>query len=276
MGYYVDVVGPAIYDTFFDHGREGARALMDRLQAHVRPEMNVLDVGTGTGFAAFEAAKLVPRGHVVGIDMEEQAIALAQYKARRLCLDNLSFEIGDARQLRFQDEHFDVVLGSQVIGSPEMQSFFMAEMVRVLKPSGVLGLVRPNPPGSALMEFMNDTTLRMSKAANKEPPELFASRSADPNFVSQLLTESKLHVILCDQFVVANSGDFAKMTLNLIAQSGTLSWFTARALHLQSDDKQAVVNGILEYLETGQKVLAEEYGGELELECTLAMATKPA
>lgn len=55
----------------------------------------VVDIGTGVGRLAFDAARVAR--HVVGVDPYEDAIRSAREQARREGLRNLEFRVGDAR-----------------------------------------------------------------------------------------------------------------------------------------------------------------------------------
>ena len=54
------------------------------LRARLRPDMRVLDVGTGTGAVALRCSPLVSGGEVIGVDISPQMLAIAR---RRECVD---------------------------------------------------------------------------------------------------------------------------------------------------------------------------------------------
>jgi len=56
---------------------------------------SVIDIGTGVGRLAFDAARVAR--HVVGIDPYEDAIRSAREQAKREGITNLEFRVGDAR-----------------------------------------------------------------------------------------------------------------------------------------------------------------------------------
>src|SRR5215210_3283652 len=72
----------------------------------------VLDVGTGTGIIALQAAEKVgPQGKVVGIDLSEGMLAAAAAKASRAGLSSrVEFRRMDAEALGLEDQSFDGVL----------------------------------------------------------------------------------------------------------------------------------------------------------------------
>jgi len=71
----------------------------------------VLDIACGTGQPALPAAERVgPSGWVLGLDLSEDMLKVAQEKAQARGLSNLEFRLGDAEATDFEPESFDVVL----------------------------------------------------------------------------------------------------------------------------------------------------------------------
>lgn len=107
-------------DHTSDHDRLLAQgALIDPLtrrflqDAGLTPGMRVLDLGSGAGNVARLAADLVgPTGHVVGIDSDPTAVALA---AEVTETDNVEYRVGDIQSLDEVDDGFDVVVGRLVL-----------------------------------------------------------------------------------------------------------------------------------------------------------------
>jgi SAM-dependent methyltransferase len=93
----------------------------------------ILDVATGTGYAARRLKRQYPRAEVVGIDASPEMVAIARHNAEEEGLD-ISFEVGDAAQLGFEDAGFDLVLCQN---APP----FCDEMLRLLRPRGKALLV---------------------------------------------------------------------------------------------------------------------------------------
>jgi len=97
----------------------------------------VLDLGTGPGEPALTIAeRLGSRGRVVGVDLSEKMIALAQQVAVARSLSNTEFHVMDCAALTFADESFDAAtscFGFQIFPDPERAS---REAFRVLRPAG--------------------------------------------------------------------------------------------------------------------------------------------
>jgi SAM-dependent methyltransferase len=108
----------------------------------------VLDLGCGTGRDAYLASKLVgPEGRVIGVDMTEAQLAVAEKhvrtQTRRFGDDtpNVSFRHGyieDLGDAGIVDDSVDVVISNCVLNlSPDKRAVF-SEIFRVLKPGGEL------------------------------------------------------------------------------------------------------------------------------------------
>lgn len=71
---------------------------------------------------------------VIGIDIDETAI---EYARKNYSKRNLKFAVGDAMNLQFEDNAFDVVISSHVYEHVPDAATMMDEIYRVLKPNGV-------------------------------------------------------------------------------------------------------------------------------------------
>ena len=89
-----------------------------------------LDVGTGTGAAAFILAQRWPEAEIVGVDLAGGMLAEARRKTPAE-LDRVRFEEADAQRLPFADGSFDLVTLSNMIP-------FFDELARVLSPGGAI------------------------------------------------------------------------------------------------------------------------------------------
>jgi ubiquinone/menaquinone biosynthesis C-methylase UbiE len=91
----------------------------------------VLDLGTGTGRAAFLLARHYPEAEVVGVDIAPAMLA----EARRLTPPELAgrvrFEEADAERLLYRDASFDLVSLANMIP-------FFPELARVTAPGGAV------------------------------------------------------------------------------------------------------------------------------------------
>lgn len=96
----------------------------------------VLDVGSGTGALSSVAAGMAgPSGHVMGIDLSAAYVAFASARHREA---RIRFEVGDARQLRFEGGMFDRTLSLLVLNFIPDRAKVLDEMIRVTRPGGTV------------------------------------------------------------------------------------------------------------------------------------------
>lgn len=103
---------------------------------HPQPGARVLDVATGPGYVA--AAFAEAGCEVVGLDLTEAPLALAEQMRQQRGLANLSFQVGDAEQLSFADQSFDVVVSRYALHHCEDPQRVLAEMARVCRLQGAV------------------------------------------------------------------------------------------------------------------------------------------
>jgi len=124
------------WDRLFD---EQIAFLNHRLvaDARLRSGLRVLDLGSGTGYPALLAAQTVgPTGSVIGLDLAADMLAVAERKAKRLGLTNVTFRGGDVTTLPFEAASFDAVTSRFcLMFLPEIPKA-AAEIARVLKLGG--------------------------------------------------------------------------------------------------------------------------------------------
>ena len=103
----------------------------------IQSGMQVLDVGPGTGFPLIELAQILgPTSNLVGIDPWHEAIKRAQWKIDRQGLDNVKLVEGDARNIPYGDNHFDLIVSNVGINNFEDPPSVLNECHRVLKRKG--------------------------------------------------------------------------------------------------------------------------------------------
>jgi ubiquinone/menaquinone biosynthesis C-methylase UbiE len=124
-------------------GRYGGR-LLDLLRPS--PGSELLDVGTGTGAVALRGKACVgPEGKVTGSDVAAAMLAFAGRAAAQQRLVGITFCQMDAEQMAFSDASFDTVTCAfSLFQFPDMDRA-LAEMWRVLRPGGRLGLSNWGP-----------------------------------------------------------------------------------------------------------------------------------
>src|ERR1700678_2450743 len=125
-----------------EYSTQCAEAFVEALE--IRPGMQVLDVACGTGNLAIPAARKGAR--VTGVDIAPNLLAQARARAEGEGLE-IAFKEGDAEQLPFPDEHFEVVMsmfGAMFAPDPERVA---SELARVCRHGGRIARANWTPDG---------------------------------------------------------------------------------------------------------------------------------
>jgi ubiquinone/menaquinone biosynthesis C-methylase UbiE len=115
------------------------RFALEMIEAKVSPgpDVNVLDIGCGTGHLA---AELMRRGYAAfGVDLSS---AMVDYAREHYDADR--FRVGDIERIPFPDDTFDAVMCLGVMEYLEKDEPALREMWRVLKPGGHAVITTPS------------------------------------------------------------------------------------------------------------------------------------
>jgi len=97
----------------------------------------ILDVATGTGDFAFEALKILNPKKIVGVDISQGMLDIAQQKITKRGLgDKFSIKLGDSEKLPFEANEFDAVTVAYGVRNFENLEVGLADIHRVLKSGG--------------------------------------------------------------------------------------------------------------------------------------------
>ena len=136
---------------------------------HLGAGQELLYVGAGSGTAATRIAQEYDC-RVVGVDLLESMVQAAQeWAERRGVQDRVEFRVGDAQDLPFEDNRFDVLFCESVNTFVPDLDRAAAEYVRVVKPGGYVGLneaiwaKEPPEKGAGLMKALTGQRLRYPK-----------------------------------------------------------------------------------------------------------------
>ena len=109
--------------------------------AEMAPGETVLDLGAGGGIDVLLSAKRVgPTGKVYGLDMTDEMLELAEKNRREVGADNVEFVKAYIEDVPLPDSTVDVIISNCVINLSTDKPAVFAEMARVLKPGGRLGI----------------------------------------------------------------------------------------------------------------------------------------
>ena len=134
----------------------------------------ILDVATGTGDFAFEALAILKPDKIIGVDISQGMLAIAQQKIDKRNVSN-RFEVrsGDSEKLPFEADSFDAVTVAYGVRNFENLEKGLADICRVLKPGGkavVLEFSKPKTfPIKQLYKFyFNYITPSIGKLFSKD------------------------------------------------------------------------------------------------------------
>ncbi len=109
--------------------------------ADLRPGETVLDLGSGGGIDVLLSAKRVgSTGKVFGLDMTEEMLALAIRNRDEAEAHNVEFLEGYIESVPLPADSVDVVISNCVINLSTDKPQVFAEMYRVLRPGGRIGI----------------------------------------------------------------------------------------------------------------------------------------
>ena len=101
----------------------------------------VLDLGSGGGIDVILSARRVgPTGTAYGLDMTDEMLALARQNAHDAGAQNVHFLKGLIEQIPLPADSVDVVISNCVINLSTDKPAVLAEISRVLRPGGRLGV----------------------------------------------------------------------------------------------------------------------------------------
>lgn len=102
---------------------------------YLRPDMEILELGCGTGSTALVHAPNVK--HIRGIDISTNMIEIARAKAAVAKVVNVDFEVSSIDELEVPDQSCDVVMGHSILHLVENKEAVVARVYDILKPGGI-------------------------------------------------------------------------------------------------------------------------------------------
>jgi ubiquinone/menaquinone biosynthesis C-methylase UbiE len=157
-----------IYDPLLKWGmREETFKHRLVIMANLQPEMDVLDLGCGTGTLTVMLKQSAPLANITGLDGDPQVLSIAQAKAAQVN-SKIQWDQGLAFDLPYPDQTFDVVVSSLVVhhltAFDKLRAF--QEVRRVLRPGGWFRIVDFGPPFSPLTRLQSDVMKNLEEAVD--------------------------------------------------------------------------------------------------------------
>lgn len=126
----------------------------------ITKDSKVLEIGCTNGFSSLEINKLT-NCTVIGIDINENSVDNAKKRIAENGLDSsrISFEVGNAEELQFSDNEFDLIICGNAMSFVSNKSKAIEELKRVLKPNGFISIVPiwyKDIPDKNIIDKVND------------------------------------------------------------------------------------------------------------------------
>lgn len=173
-----------------DETEPGIVALHLKRYAFARPlceGRDVLDAACGTGYGSAFLAEAA--AHVVGVDASEGALAYARGRYGR---DNIEFAMMDVQRLELPDASFDTACSFETIEHVADPERAIAELVRVLRPRGVLVVSTPHAPVTTHAPANPFHTVELSRA---DFEALLRRHFSDVVVYGQRRLQSRAHLV---------------------------------------------------------------------------------
>jgi ubiquinone/menaquinone biosynthesis C-methylase UbiE len=197
--------------------RDRLLRLVQAVQPH--PGAHVLDVATGPGYVA--AAFAEAGCEVIGLDLTEAPLALAEQLRQERGLTHLHFQVGDAEHLPFADQTFAIVLSRYALHHCEQPERVLAEMARVCRQQGLVvidDLVTSEHRARSAYQNRFEQLRDPSHTRALPVSELLALFTACSLEVEQLYTEQQVQSLEHWLAVTQTSGDQAAQVRSLAQQ----------------------------------------------------------
>lgn len=136
-----------------------------KLQARGFRRGRIIDVGCGFGATNIVLAQAFPQAEVVGIDLSDPLLRLAERRAQEAGLaERVRFVKADAHQLPYDDSSFDVAINAYMVHLVADPVAMLDEIERVLAPAGHLFIVDLRRSWLALIEKEMRAALKPAEA----------------------------------------------------------------------------------------------------------------
>jgi demethylmenaquinone methyltransferase/2-methoxy-6-polyprenyl-1,4-benzoquinol methylase len=174
----------------------------------------ILDVASGTGDIALLLAKAMTQAQVVGFDFSKSMLDVARRRASKLPNGgaNVSFVQGNALELPFEDDSFDVVTISFGLRNMANYQRSIEEMVRVLRSGGTMLCLEASYPTMPLIKpafrlYFKHVMPMLAGVVVRKPAEYRWLNDSTEAFLTkrqlvELMGQCGLHEVRCRSFAL--------------------------------------------------------------------------
>jgi len=114
---------------------ESYQSKLKKTQEYFTPEMQVLEIGCGTGSTAIIHAPFVK--HIRATDISSEMLRIAKEKADAKGINNITFEGTSIDDLSVSDESVDMVMAHSILHLLEDREAAIGQVFNMLKPGGL-------------------------------------------------------------------------------------------------------------------------------------------
>lgn len=242
QAYSSDLVALVLGDSYHPGGLALTRRIAGLLD--LGPGLRVLDVACGRGASALALAAEYGV-HVDGLDLSEANVAAAVAAAGMAGLAGVvSFRHGDAERLPYDDATFDAVICECALCTFPGQAAAAAEISRVLRPDGRLGLTDVTANRSMLPPALLSLAARVACIADAATVEEYAALLAAAGLkVRQIERHDAAAAEMVERIEAKLL--FARMTLGARARAAGIDLDAVNPV--LAEVKQAMAEGHLGY-----------------------------
>lgn len=165
-----------------------------RMVVHLKLQnsMQLLDVCTGTGVVALQAAGQLSKGEVTGIDLSAGMLSQAKHKAELQNLNNTRFVQMDLDNLSFPDKYFDVATCSFGLFFLDDMQQGLKNIASKVKPQGKIAISTFN---EGAFEPMSSLFIKQYEAFGYEAPPLSWKQITTDQQISDIFADAAIQLI---------------------------------------------------------------------------------
>ena len=111
------------------------KKLIQRLD--LQEDHTVLEIGPGPGYFSAAVARVLKKGTVVLLDIQQEMLDISMRRLEKRNMENVEYLLSDGHTLDLRSDHFDRVFMVTVIGEIENKNRYLMEVHRILKKDGI-------------------------------------------------------------------------------------------------------------------------------------------
>jgi ubiquinone/menaquinone biosynthesis C-methylase UbiE len=147
----------------------------------------ILDIGAADGLMLSRIKKEFPQTECAGLEYSDELIATCSDK-------NIKIIQGDAQNLPFADNYFDIILATAIIEHLDRPTKMLDESYRVLKKEGLIILTTPNPFFEKIADWLN----HFEKNIHQETFTIYK--------LKKYLAKSNFKILATERFMISPIG----------------------------------------------------------------------